>query len=538
VSKPPSGAPRPSVVTRPAALAALLTAITTALMALVAVAGPAQAAVGTGYWHTSGSRLLDANNQPVRIAGINWFGFETANLSPHGLWSRDYKSVLDQVKSLGYNSLRLPYSDDIFKAGAKPTSIDFYQKNTDLQGLSSLQVMDKIVAYSGTIGLKVILDRHRPDSSAQSELWYTASVPESTWIADLKSLASHYANNPTVIGIDLHNEPHASATWGSGDQATDWRLAAERGGNAVLSVNPNMLIFVEGIEKYNGTGGWWGGNLRGVAQYPVRLNVANRLVYSAHEYGNSVFHQTWFDDPSFPANLPAHWDEAWGYIAKQNIAPVWVGEFGTTLQSAQDGVWLKALVQYMGPTASVGANGLSWSFWSLNPNSGDTGGILKDDWLSVDTAKDAYLNPVKFPLDGSVVTPPTTTTTTSAPVTTTTTSAPPVTTTTATATGPTATRTGSSGAGCSATFKIASSWNTGYQGAVTVKAGNAAISKWTVTLTLADGTTITNLWNGTLSGSTVTNVAYNGAVPAGGSTEFGFQGAGAGGVTVASCTAA
>lgn len=33
----------------------------------------------SGYWHTSGRQILDAVNQPVRIAGINGFGFETGN---------------------------------------------------------------------------------------------------------------------------------------------------------------------------------------------------------------------------------------------------------------------------------------------------------------------------------------------------------------------------------------------------------------------------------------------------------------------------
>ena len=147
-------------------------------------ATPAHAA-GTGYWHTSGRQILDSSNTPVRIAGINWFGFETSNFVVHGLWTRDYKSMLDQILSLGYNTLRLPYSDDIFKSGTVPNSIDFSNgKNADLQGLNSLQVMDKLVAYSGQIGLKIILDRHRPDSGGQSALWYTSSVPESTWIAE------------------------------------------------------------------------------------------------------------------------------------------------------------------------------------------------------------------------------------------------------------------------------------------------------------------------------------------------------------------
>ena len=65
-------------------------------------------AAAQGYWHTSGTQILDANNQPVRIAGINWFGFETTNYVVHGLWSRNYKDMLDQIARLGYNTLRLP----------------------------------------------------------------------------------------------------------------------------------------------------------------------------------------------------------------------------------------------------------------------------------------------------------------------------------------------------------------------------------------------------------------------------------------------
>jgi endoglucanase len=366
-----------------------------ASMGALVFATPASAA-GTGYWHTSGRQILDSTGTPVRIAGINWFGFETGNYVVHGLWTRDYKSVLDQIKSLGYNTLRLPYSDDILKPGTMPNGIDFSNgKNADLQGLSSLQVMDKIVGYSGQIGLKVILDRHRPDSGGQSALWYTSAVPESTWIADLKALATRYLGDPTVIGIDLHNEPHDPACWGCGDTSIDWRLAAERAGNAVLSVNTNLLIFVEGVSSYNGDSYWWGGNLQGAGGFPVRLNVANRLVYSAHDYATSVYSQPWFSDPTYPANLPGIWDKNWGYLFKNNIAPVWIGEFGTTLASTTDQTWLKTLVQYLRPTSQYGADSFQWTFWCLNPNSGDTGGILKDDWITVDTVKDSYLNPIK-----------------------------------------------------------------------------------------------------------------------------------------------
>ncbi|MEU9170749.1 cellulase family glycosylhydrolase [Streptomyces sp. NPDC048420] len=482
--------------------------------AQTAQAAEARADAGAGYWHTSGRQILDASGQPVRIAGINWFGFETGNYVVHGLWSRDYKSMIDQMKSLGYNTIRIPFSDDIFKPGTVPNSIDFSSgKNADLQGLNSLGILDKIVSYAGQDGLKVILDRHRPDAGGQSALWYTAAVPESTWIANLKALATRYKGQDAVVGIDLHNEPHDPACWGCGDASLDWRLAAQRAGNAVLGVNPDLLIFVEGVQTFNGVSGWWGGNLMGVAQYPVQLSVANRVVYSAHDYATSVAQQSWFSDPSFPANMPGIWDKYWGYIFKQNIAPVWVGEFGTTLTSTVDQKWLAALVSYLRPTSTYGADSFHWTFWSWNPNSGDTGGILKDDWQTVDTVKDGYLASVKapgFPGSGGGTDP------------------------------------GDPGGGtaaCTAAYSVSSDWGGGFNAEVKVtNSGTTALKSWKVTWTWPGAQKVTSMWNAsyTQTGSavTATNASHNGAVAVGGSASFGFGGApGGGGVPSVSCTA-
>ena len=52
-------------------------------------AAPSAGAVGSGYWHTSGSQILDSGGNPVRIAGINWYGFETPDEIAHGLWAQD-----------------------------------------------------------------------------------------------------------------------------------------------------------------------------------------------------------------------------------------------------------------------------------------------------------------------------------------------------------------------------------------------------------------------------------------------------------------
>jgi hypothetical protein len=70
------------------------------------------------------------------------------------------------------------------------------------------------------------------------------------------------------------------------------------------------------------------------------------------------------------------------------------------------------------------------------------------------------------------------------------------------------------------------SWQGGFQGEVTVKAGSSAVNGWTVSWTLGSGQTITQVWNGTLttSGSTanIRNASYNGGLGASASTTFGF----------------
>jgi aryl-phospho-beta-D-glucosidase BglC (GH1 family) len=379
----------------------------------VQVAEPSSGSSGgtsSGYLHTNGNQIVDSNGNAVRITGVNWFGFETTTYVAHGLWARNYKDMMNQMVQLGFNTIRIPYSEDIFNPANVPNSIN-YSLNPDLQGLSSLQILDKIVGYAGQVGLHIILDEHSAMASdnANEQLWYISGSSVYTtqaWINDWTSLAQRYANNPTVLGADLHNEPHGEATWGDGNSATDWRLAAEQAGNAILAVNPNWLIFVEGIQTYNGQSDWWGGNLMGAGQYPVVLNLPNHVVYSPHDYPSTVSSQPWFSESNYPNNLPSVWNQFWGYLYQQNIAPVWLGEFGSMLQTTSDQQWANAMVAYLdggvsGGTLAAGKQGISWTWWSWNPNSSDTGGILNNDWTTVNQAKVTLLQPAEFKWTGT-----------------------------------------------------------------------------------------------------------------------------------------
>jgi Cellulose binding domain len=80
-------------------------------------------------------------------------------------------------------------------------------------------------------------------------------------------------------------------------------------------------------------------------------------------------------------------------------------------------------------------------------------------------------------------------------------------------------------------YAIASQWSGGFGVNFTItNTGTTAINGWTLQFSFANGQAVTQGWNGTFSQSgsavTVTNLSYNGTIPAGGSpsSEPGFNG--------------
>jgi endoglucanase len=345
----------------------------------------------TGY-HTRGTSIVDAAGNVVYLKAVSWYGLESPTFVPHGLWGRPMSSVLDQIKRLRFNAIRVTWSSELFDAASTPNGIDL-TVNPDLTGLSGPEIMDKLVVDAGARGLKIILSRHQTSAQSQGPLWYDRAYSEARFIQDWKNVAGRYAGNTTVVGCDLQSDLRNPATWGDGNAASDWRAAAERAGNAILEANPDVLVIVEGIETYGSSRYWRGGNLQGAASNPVRLERPGRLVYAAQDFSRTVNNPPpggvpWFSDPSYPKNLEGVWDTNWGNVLKTGV-PVFLVSFGTPNADQGDKQWLAAL------TAYIAKHDLNFAYWALNPESADTKGIIVGDaWDSEDSELIAALGPI------------------------------------------------------------------------------------------------------------------------------------------------
>jgi endoglucanase len=355
-----------------------------AAMVLIACAGNAMAATPALPLHTAGRFIVDSNGNRVHLNGVNWYGAESTDFVVAGLQVATLQSIVQQIQSLGFNVVRLPWSNQLYETNPVVGNYAL-AANPSLEGENALAILDQVIAALTGAGIMVILDNHNSDAewccstTDGNSLWYNSDYPQANWLADWQGIVARYQNNPMVIGVDLRNEPRSPATWG-GSAADDWHAAAELGGNAVLGVNPNLLIFVEGVN--------YALDLSGVANLPVQLNVPNQLVYEAHNYGFDYTGLSGYSDYLSQINSD------WGYLATgSNPQPLWVGEFGTCntadtcVNSGSNGdlgFWFNMI------TAFMQQYGIDWTYWAINGTestgsgrtygAAETYGVLNATW--------------------------------------------------------------------------------------------------------------------------------------------------------------
>ena len=334
---------------------------------------------------TQGRNIVDANGRRFKLASVNWYGASDELFVVGGLNIQHRSAIAETIKRLGFNSVRLPYADELVTANPKVAD-RMLSANPDLIGMHALDVFYAVTKALTDAGIAVIINNH-----ITSATWCCGADPcdagwandhlgpvcrinqtEEDWIRNWETIMLPYLDNPLVIGVDLRNE--VRGLWGTMPWSK-WADAAENCGNRLLRMNPDWLIVVEGTESAN--------DVSGARKRPVKLDVDNRLVYSAHVYAWSGwgsmggrFLQRSYE--SFSATM--RWN--WGYLLEQDIAPVWVGELGAPHgPSIGNQNYWSNLFRYLKEMDA------DFGYWALNPrkprrNAAESYALVADDYLT------------------------------------------------------------------------------------------------------------------------------------------------------------
>ena len=404
---------------------------------------------------------------------------------PH-VWYTNQTNSFADIKAAGANTVRV-----VLGSGQR------WGPSNDIAAVISLCKQNRLIC---------VLEVH--DTTGYGEEGAAASLDQAAdyWISQKSALVGQ----ENYVVINIGNEPIGNVN------AAQWTSATTAAIQKMRSNGFEHLLMVDAPNW----GQDWQYVMRDNAQTILDADTQQNTVLSIHMY--AVFNT--------PASIIAYLDRF-----QANGWPLVIGEFGWQFNANE--------VDHETILAEAQARGLGYLAWSW---SGNTDPIL-DMTVGFDpdqlttwgerivngpnglraTAREASIYS-----GGTGTTPPTSPGSPSSPVT------PSVTpSVTPPTTPPSGTR------ACTATYSVVGQWQGGFQGEVRVTAGSSAISGWTVGWTFANGQTVSQAWNATLtsSGSSVNarGVNHNSSLAAGASATFGFLGSwnGTNGAPAVSCTA-
>ncbi len=227
--------------------------------------------------HVVGNQILNSEDKPVWLQGVNVVSLE---------WSaggeRVLKSALVAVEDWKANAIRLPVKEEYWfgkTAGQKDG------------GAAYRQLVEQVITLVSNRGAYVVLDLHR------------FLAPKAEHVAFWKDAATTYENHPAVL-FDLFNEPHGVSweVWRNGGFVAEKTQPANADENAFLTPeeranvakgfqSPGMQRLVEAVRETGArniviAGGLdWAYDLSGIANgFALTESGGNGIVYSTHIY--------------------------------------------------------------------------------------------------------------------------------------------------------------------------------------------------------------------------------------------------------------
>ncbi|KAF1329655.1 Cell 5a endo-1,4-betaglucanase, partial [Globisporangium splendens] len=365
---------------------------------------------------------------PLKIKGINWFGMETGQATPFGLWDNSENGttayqIATFLAQNKFNAVRLPLMATWILTNHEPNAaIINKQENRAISVKNYMSLLQSILKVLRFRNIGVLLSMHTLTYNDNGKLWYNDDVSEDDFLKAIDILTSNLCTQEywNVMGIDLKNEPYRG-TWGDGT-ATDFRAGAKRIADRMLEGCPKWMGFVEGVNAQHSLDidgvkfdyyDWYGGGLHGAKTKGLEFSVENKVVWAPHYYTPAVFPQYYLygggttvgsaiknyvelDDDALRHRIKVTMDDMFGFLASETGPALLLGEFGGLY--AEDKHPMKTTKRCTDFTMEIIKQpGWAGGFvWSLNPeseyqyNPADTPGryvegMVTSDWLNANT---------------------------------------------------------------------------------------------------------------------------------------------------------
>lgn len=108
---------------------------------------------------TTGRYIVDATARRFKLLAVNWYGGSDELFVPGGLEVRPRTDIANLIRSLGFNSVRLPYSDEMVVRNPI-VAPSLLAANPDLIGMHALDIFVAVVEACTDAGLAVVINDH------------------------------------------------------------------------------------------------------------------------------------------------------------------------------------------------------------------------------------------------------------------------------------------------------------------------------------------------------------------------------------------